>query len=492
MHSMNLLNTKASTTTLGSVALLVILAISSTWLFSDEKQPVVGAAFSPLARVTEGPFEVYVNAPAILSASQSVTLSSELPSNRAKILYLAKEGDLLNAGDVVARFDAATFEDDVLRLQGEIKEVNASLMQARAEEKLQAQEALQRKAETDYQVVMAGLKKSRLERVDIPSRRQVANKELNSAKAEHKRASKERDTQQQLVTQGLARKSELQKAVDEAQQAQALLAIAQQNVDTLEQVAFPSELQQASMELENRQREQASFDEGQEQRVIKQQAVIKRLETKLASLQQSLAKTHRYLALTTLKAPVRGIILYKRVSQGTEKRKPQVGDSLWNRHAFAVIPDMSSLVAVAQVSEQDVGKLEIGQRTRISPAAYAGLTLEGTVASIGTLADDENTDTLQRHFQVRIALNTIDPRLRPGMSARASILSQAFSDVAKVPVEAIFYHGDSPVGFLVENGEHKRVPLELGVSDSNFIVVNSGLVAGQQVSLVYPRQFSDQ
>lgn len=490
MHNMNLLNTKTSATTLGSIALLVILAISSTWLFSDEKPVLAGASFSPLARVTEGPFEVYVHAPATLAASQSVTLSSELPSNRAKILYLAKEGDLLEKGDVVARFDAATFEDDVLRLEGEIKEVTASLMQATAEEKLQAQDALQRKAETDYQVVIAGLKKSRLERVEIPSRRQVAKKELNSARAEYQRASKEQATQKQLVKQGLARKSELQKAVDEAQQAQALLAIATQNLETLEQVAFPSELQQASMELENRQREQAGFDDGQAQRAIKQQAVIKRLETKLAALEQALAKTHRYLALTTLKAPVRGIVLYKRVSQGTEKRKPQVGDSLWNRHGFAVIPDMSSLVAIAQVSEQDVGKLNIGQRTRVSPAAYSGLALQGTVASIGTLADEEAGSNRERHFQVRITLDEVDSRLRPGMSARASILSQSFSDVAKVPVEAIFYQGDSPIGFLVEGGEHKRVPLDLGVSDNNYIVIHSGLEAGEQVSLVYPREFA--
>ena len=36
-------------------------------------------------------------------------------------------------------------------------------------------------------------------------------------------------------------------------------------------------------------------------------------------------------------------------------RKPQVGDSLWNRHAFAVIPDLSSLVAYADIDEKDIG-----------------------------------------------------------------------------------------------------------------------------------------
>lgn len=490
MSSMKLPNTRASTTTLGSLALLLVLAISSTWLFSNETQPLPGASFSPLARVTQGPFEVYVTAPATLDASQSVTLSSELPSNRAKILFLAKEGDLLDKGDIVARFDRSTFEDDVLRLEGEIKEVNATLMQARAEEVLQAQEAIRRKDELDYQVVLAGLKLSRLEQVDIPSRQQLAEKELATTRANYQRAARERETQQQLVAQGLARKSELQGAIDEAQQARALFDIARQSLSNLQEVAVPAERQQLGMELKNRQREQAAFDDGQAQRVIKLKASITRLETKLASLQQALDKTHIYLSMTTLTAPVRGIVLYKRVSQGVEKRKPQVGDSLWNRHAFAVIPDMSSLVAYAEVPEQDVGKLAIGQAASVSPAAYPGLRLEGSVQSIGTLADDQDEHGTQRYFKVRIALQTIDARLRPGMSARASILTDAFSDVAKVPVEAVFYEGDAPVGFVVTGREHQQVPLDLGASDGNFIVVESGLEAGQQVSLVYPQEFT--
>lgn len=493
MPLMKVRNTKISTTTAGSLALLVILAISSTWLFSEETLPVMGSAFSPLARVTEGPFEVHVTAPAVLNASQSVTLSSELPSNRAKILYLATEGDLLSKGDVVARFDPSPFDDDVLRLEGEIKELNASLMQAKAEEILQRQDAERRKAELDYQVVLSGLGKARLERVDIPARERLAKKELASSSAEHKRAKKERHTQRQLVDQGLARKSELQAAVDSEQQAKAALEIAQQSLLTLQDIAFPAEKQQAKMELENRQREQAGFDEGIAQRIIKQQAVIKRLETKLASLQQSLDKTHQYLAMTTLKAPVSGIILYKRVSQGIEKRKPQVGDSLWNRHAFAVIPDMSSLVAFAKVDEQDVGKLAIGQSTRIQPQAYNGLTLNGIVNSIGTLAtDEESQEAATRYFSVRIALIDVDERLRPGMSARANILAHAFSDVTKIPIEAVFYEGATAVGFLWEDGEHRRVPLQLGATDGDYIVVRDGLSVGQQVSLVYPASFNSE
>ena len=86
---MGLINSRARATTLGSIALLVVLGISSTWLFSEDSSPLPSAVFSPTARVTQGPFEIHVNAAATIDARQSVTLSSDLPSNKAKLLYLA-------------------------------------------------------------------------------------------------------------------------------------------------------------------------------------------------------------------------------------------------------------------------------------------------------------------------------------------------------------------------------------------------------------------
>ncbi len=451
--------------------------------------PALRGTFSPLTRVTQGPFEIHVTAAAIVDAKQSVTLSSELPSNRAKIVYLAAEGDLLQAGDVVARFDPNPFQEDILRIESELEELRATLMQARADVALQIEDAQARKAEIDYQVVLSGLRRSQLESVDIPSREQHARKELAATRAQLKRTTLDRTTQQQLVEQGLARRSELQTAIDEEALARAAFEIAERELETLLDISIPAERRQAELDLANRQREQASFGEISKQREIKQQASILRHETRLASLQQELEKTHRYLELTTLTTPVTGIVLYKRVSQGTEKRKPQVGDSLWNRHGFAVIPDMSSLVAYADIDEKDVGKVAVGQPTLIRPEAYSGMALRGAVESVGTLASDDSESGATRYFRVRIALEDIDERLRPGMSARASILTNAYEDVVKVPLEAVFYEGNLPIGFVRDGGGHRRVELELGETDGDFIVVNRGLEVGQKVSLVYPEDF---
>ena len=483
---MGLLSSRARATTAGSAALLVVLAITSTWLASEDGPALPSALISPHARVTEGPFEVYVTASALIDARQSVTLSSELPSNQAKILYLADEGVVLKAGEDLARFDPAPFEDEQVKLEAELKELRATLEQAEAEKALIKQEMAERKSEIDYQVTLAQLDRNNLESVDIPNREQVARKQADKAKAEYRRASREARTQEKLYEQGLSRKSDLETAQDAELEKKAAFDIAARELKALIEITFPSEREQARLNVEKREREQSGFGEVTRQRTLKQQATIARLGNRIAGAEQKLAKARRNLEMTVLRAPVTGIVLYKRLSFGPERRKPQVGDSLWNRNPFAEMPDLSSLVAYARVDEKDVGKLEPGQRARISPEAYRDLLLSGTVDAVGTLADEDTESGATRYFSVRIALDKTDARLRPGMSARASILASAYSDVTKIPLEGVFYENDLPVGFVFSDGAHRRVELELGDTDGQHIVVESGLAVGEQVSLLYP------
>ena len=50
----------------------------------------------------------------------------------------------------------------------------------------------------------------------------------------------------------------------------------------------------------------------------------------------------------------------------------------------------------------------------------------------------------------------------------------------------MFYENDLPVGFVFSESAHRRVELELGDTDGQHIVVESGLAVGEQVSLLYP------
>ena len=181
-----------------------------------------------------------------------------------------------------------------------------------------------------------------------------------------------------------------------------------------------------------------------------------------------------------------GFVVYKSISVVGERRKVQVGDSVWNRHGFMVIPDMSSLVAYLDVREQQIGKLALEQPVALTPDAYPELELAGRVDNIGTLAARAGADGENR-FTVRVALEQIDPRLRPGMRARASILAATHADVLRVPVEAVFYDEEGWLSFVLDGRDPEPTRVELGASDGEYVIVLAGLSEGDRVLLSDPR-----
>ena len=103
-------------------------------------------------------------------------------------------------------------------------------------------------------------------------------------------------------------------------------------------------------------------------------------------------------------------------------------------------------------------------------------------------------------FQVKIRLlknsynNLIDETgqqypFRPGMSATANIITHTEENVLSAPVQSVTLRDVDPgekenekeVVFVVENNMVKRVEVETGIQDDEFIWIKTGLSTGQEV-----------
>ena len=463
------------------------IALPASWFAGGEGAvEAPGGDYVPLARVESGPFAIHLGEAVVLDAARSVTIASDLPSNRAKLLYLATEGALLDQGEVIARIDPAPFAEDIAKLESDIQEAEAVLMQARAELELLRVENEDKLNKLSQQVAAARLKVGNLEGADLAAREALADKALRDARAADKAARQRLAAEMELHARGLTTRGELDRARDNAEQRRLELGVAERNLDTLRDTALPAELAQARMGLEHSTREYDNHrDVVLTQKLAKQRAEVLRHESKLATLRQGLERARGYLAGTTLLAPVSGQLLYLDIPVGNEKRKVQVGDSLWQRQGFAVIPDLSTLVALGTIRERDIGKVRPGQAVTLHPEAYPALTLRGRVESIGTLARAVGGEGDNR-FAVRIAVADSHPDLGPGMSARASILVRRYDRVARVPVEALFTEGGETLCYLWDGGAPRAVAVRAGGGDGEFVAIEAGLEAGQQVLLVHP------
>jgi len=480
-------NTKAEYTALSVLGFLLLLVC--LWAFTDEHPESSGAFFTPIAKVEVQPFEIYITESAELEASQSVILSSDLPSNTGKLLYLAPEGLLINEGEEIARFDPTPFEEEIQKIENNIKEEQANIQQAEAELGLQESDGEDRLSKIDHQIEMAKLKLTNFEKSTMPLRLANAEKEVERASAERRKASQSANTQRNLIEQGLTTKKALQQAVDVENEKKSVERIAQQNLKSLKEISLPSELKQSQLQYQNRINERDIYAKTLGQKIQKQASAIQRINHKIDVLKQNLEHAQRNLEHTSIRAPVSGTLLYKNMSFQKETRKAQIGDSLWNHQGFAVIPDMSSMIALTRIRENEIGTIEVGQEATLRPEAYSNTLLSGQVDAIGSLAADTTTESSTRYFEVRIALKEPDQRLRPGMTASVSILTRRYDQALLVPVEAVFFEEQSSYCFLWRNGRPKRIEVELGETNGQKVIVKTGLEEGQEVMLSYPKTY---
>jgi RND family efflux transporter MFP subunit len=198
----------------------------------------------------------------------------------------------------------------------------------------------------------------------------------------------------------------------------------------------------------------------------------------------SLDKTRREIRLAeeaigalTVRAPRDGMVLVG--DHPWEGRKFQVGDTVWVGMTVATLPDLSSMIVEANLSDVDDGRIAPGMEALCILDAYPGRTYRGRVAEISPVARESRRSLLLRHFPVRIALESADRRrMRPGMSVRVEVLGPEVKDALLVPRQALDLSGARPRVFLAAGG---AAEIRLGPCSANECVVEKGVEAGTRL-----------
>ena len=185
-------------------------------------------------------------------------------------------------------------------------------------------------------------------------------------------------------------------------------------------------------------------------------------------------------------ATVSGLVIYKEVFFGSEKRNVQVGDQVWPNQPLIMLPDLSQMTVETQVRETDIYKVEKNQQVLIAVEAYPELRLEGEVSFIGTLAQADEARRGGKYFTVTILVKKADPRLRPGMSARVELLVERMEKARYVPLEAVFVSGGRHYTYVMRGRSAEVQEVLVGPSNENYTVIETGLEPGDRVLLRDP------
>jgi multidrug efflux pump subunit AcrA (membrane-fusion protein) len=169
---------------------------------------------------------------------------------------------------------------------------------------------------------------------------------------------------------------------------------------------------------------------------------LKSLAIEASELEAKLAKLRRSLDELTLIAGAEGAVIY--AADDWSGRKVQVGDTVFATSLVATIPDLSSLVVQAYLSETHVQRVKAGQSVDLYLDAYPARLFPGTIREISKSADPVRRWGRSSYFRVDIALKELAlDIMKPGMSVRCEVKGPANTAVLLVPLEMTAFDGRS-------------------------------------------------
>jgi HlyD family secretion protein len=151
-----------------------------------------------------------------------------------------------------------------------------------------------------------------------------------------------------------------------------------------------------------------------------------------ASLAQAQAQLHQAetnLSYTDIVSPIDGTVISRAVDVGQT-----VAASLQAPVLFTIAEDLRKMQVNTNVSEGDVGRLEQGMSAFFTVDAYPGQRFRGTISQIRNAATTVSNVVT---YDAVIDVDNGDLRLRPGMTANATVIYAEKRDVLAVANSAL-------------------------------------------------------
>jgi multidrug resistance efflux pump len=333
----------------------------------------------------------------------------------ATIIHIAPEGVRVSKGDVLVRFDSSALERELVKLERD--------------------------------VTLARLELNGLEKAELPLELKNIESDLTKAKLDYETESQYMEESINLAKEGLVSDQEVKKQKLKVDEITAKFNTLKLQKKLTEEYLHPSRIEKA--------------------------------KATLASAEQELTLTRGQLDKSIIRAPMDGVTSYRPINVGGEFRVVRIGDTVYPNQPFMVLPNIDDLVIRIEVPENELSRVQEGNKVVIYPVAFPRLKLNGVVRSVGAVAQSSPLHPAwQKYFRATIDLEDIEPQLRPGMSVTANIFAYSNEDATVIPRTAVSWENGQAFAEVVTGSKVEKRRLELGMANNESFEVVDGVSPG--------------
>ena len=163
---------------------------------------------------------------------------------------------------------------------------------------------------------------------------------------------------------------------------------------------------------------------------------------------------------------------------GTVLNAPfHVGDTVTTQSGVFIVGDLSSLLVETFIPERFVGSVSQGMRAVLWLEAIPGETFNAQVREVSPVIDP-----VTRTLRVRLEFTNRDPRIRAGMFATLSLITNRKVNVPVIErISVINTYGSWIVFVVDEENIARRREVTLGIDNEDFLEIISGVELGENV-----------
>jgi RND family efflux transporter MFP subunit len=163
---------------------------------------------------------------------------------------------------------------------------------------------------------------------------------------------------------------------------------------------------------------------------------------------------------------------------GTVLNAPfSIGDTVTTQSGVYILGDLSALVIETNIPERFVASVRHGMRGILRFEAIPGETFTAEVIEINPVLDP-----VSRTLRIRLRFINPDTRIKAGMFATISLVTNRRVDVPVIPRMSVISTYGSLVVFTVdENNIARRREVTMGIDNEDFFEVLGGVSLGELV-----------
>lgn len=403
-----------------------------------------------------------------IEANKTVNVTPKLSGRVAEIMV--DKGDTVKAGQVLFTLDKSDLQDQIDSLNSQLNIASAGVSTA--------QEAL-RQAGNGGQTQNARLQLATA--VDTAKKGVEASEEgvnnakitLSNAESSYKDVEKKYSDYKQLYDGGVISKSDFDAVELGYTQAKNGLEQARIGLTTAQNTLERSQLsyEQAKQALEIYDNNTKADGAASAQKSVESAQASK--NSVATSLQQAKDK----LADTVITAPCSGVVSSKNV---------EVTNMVSAGGAPMTITDTSVVTVSVNVSETLINSIKNGDAVKVTVGSVSDEERVGKIQSVTGVADQTGT------YPVKVEIDNKDGSLKPGMFASVSFVAEQNTNTFVVERNTVLENETEQYVYILDGADSvKRIVVETGIDNGQYIEILSGVKAGDKIVVAGHDYLSD-